>query len=888
MSLREQMQDALAATYAIEREIGAGGMATVFLARDLKHERQVAVKVLNPELGAVLGVERFLSEIRVTANLQHPNLLPLFDSGNAAGQLYYVMPYVAGESLRARLDREKQLPVDEAVRLAVAVGNALDYAHAHGVIHRDLKPENILLQHGQPVIADFGIALAISNAGGSRVTQTGLSLGTPQYMSPEQAAGDRTIDGRSDIYSLGAILYEMLTGEPPHVGNTVQAIIAKVLTDKPRSLRLSRDTVPVHVDFAVERALAKLPADRFSSAAAFVRALEGDLSGIVGSTSRAEVSRAARTWIRHPASIALAAVAVAAVAFGVSMRGRQTGDVRTVRFSLTTPPGTSVRMQLGHLVAISPDGQQIAYAGSGPSGGQLWVRSLDDLTPRPVAGTKDPNSPVFSPDGSTIYYYDNTLRQCVSVPTTGGTRSGGRPCDGASRIVFYGADSLIYHSGGQSGGTSNHLYRAATSGGVPARFLIGDSTDASIDQTSPTAAPDKATVFFISSRQASGAGAVLAWTTMKSRTISLTSVQASDVLGYAAGRVIYVTDDGAIMSVGFDLSSHKLVGQPVATGESTRLDAFGAKAFLSEHGDLAFLAGSAASQLVWARPSDGSTTPLLAEAQEFTYPRFSPDGSRIALSKFDGQKTDIWIYVMKSGSLERLTTLGTDNERPEWSPDGKRVIFRSNREGTNAIYWQMADGSAPAERLTPPLKVPAQEAVLSPDGQTLLFRVDTPTQARDIFTMPMDGTKKPKEFLATPFDELAARISPDGRWAAYVSSEAGRDEVYVRPFPGGGGRVLVSSGGGDEPLWSRDGRRILYRAGTDVVAASVTFGAVPLVTARDTLVRGPYLTQRFHANYEIAPDGTRLVMLEPLNKDVPPTIILNWAEALAKRLGPVR
>jgi len=223
--------------YTIEREIGAGGMATVYLARDLRNRRNVALKVLNPELGAVLGAERFLAEIQVTANLQHPNLLPLFDSGEVSGLLYYTMPFIEGESLRSRLDREKQLPVAEAVRIAAAVASALDYAHRHDVIHRDLKPENILMHEGQPVIADFGIALAVSNAGGARITQTGLSLGTPQYMSPEQATGDRSIDGRTDIYSLGAITYEMLVGDPPHVASTSQAIIAKLLTEKPASTR---------------------------------------------------------------------------------------------------------------------------------------------------------------------------------------------------------------------------------------------------------------------------------------------------------------------------------------------------------------------------------------------------------------------------------------------------------------------------------------------------------------------------------------------------------------------------------------------------------------------------------------------------------------------------
>ncbi len=226
----ERLGAALAEHYAIERQVGAGGMATVYLARDLKHDRAVALKVLRPELAAVLGIERFLSEIRVTAHLQHPHILPLFDSGQAGGLIYYVMPHVEGESLRQRLEREKQLPIEEALGLAGGVASALGYAHRHGVIHRDIKPENVLFQDGQAVVADFGIALALSAAGGSRLTETGLSLGTPQYMSPEQATGDRVIDARSDIYSLASVLYEMLAGEPPHTGPTVQSVIAKVLT----------------------------------------------------------------------------------------------------------------------------------------------------------------------------------------------------------------------------------------------------------------------------------------------------------------------------------------------------------------------------------------------------------------------------------------------------------------------------------------------------------------------------------------------------------------------------------------------------------------------------------------------------------------------------------
>src|SRR5205809_3165974 len=264
---------ALAGRYAIERELGAGGMATVYLARDLRHDRDVALKVLRPELAAVLGAERFLREISISARLDHPHILTLIDSGESDGFVWYVLPYVRGESLREKLTREKQLSLEEAVRIATQVATALDYAHRHGVVHRDIRPENILLHEGEAVLADFGIALAVREAGGPRLTESGLSLGTPQYMSPEQATGGRELDARSDVYSLAAVVYEMLAGEPPHTGPTVQAVIAKLLTERPTRILTVRDTVPEGVDSAVAKALAKVPADRFGGAVGQCRAL---------------------------------------------------------------------------------------------------------------------------------------------------------------------------------------------------------------------------------------------------------------------------------------------------------------------------------------------------------------------------------------------------------------------------------------------------------------------------------------------------------------------------------------------------------------------------------------------------------------------------------------
>jgi len=307
--LPRHLADALADRYRFEREIGAGGMATVYLAHDLRHDRSVAVKVLRPELAAVIGAERFLAEIKTTAALQHPHILPLFDSGQADGFLFYVMPLIEGESLRDRLNREHQLSVEDSVRLAKEIGSALDYAHRHGVIHRDIKPENILLHDGAALVADFGIALAVSQAGGNRMTETGLSLGTPGYMSPEQATGERTLDARADVYSLGCLLYEMLAGEPPHTGPTVQAVIAAVVTKEPERLSARRRSVPANVDYAVHKALAKLPADRFASAEAFVRALSEPVTGAMTSAPTAGYAPAPVAVLPTPVAVAAAPLA---------------------------------------------------------------------------------------------------------------------------------------------------------------------------------------------------------------------------------------------------------------------------------------------------------------------------------------------------------------------------------------------------------------------------------------------------------------------------------------------------------------------------------------------------------------------------------------------------
>src|SRR5262245_6104701 len=344
-------------------------MATVYLARDLRHDRRVALKVLDPELGAVIGPDRFTSEIRVTAHLQHPNLLPLFDSGQAVGLLFYVMPYIEGETLRHRLDREKQLSIDEAVRLTTTMCSALDYAHRNGVVHRDLKPANILLHDGQPIIADFGIALAISNAGGARLTQTGITLGTPQYMAPEQAAGDRVSDPRVDIYAVGAVLYEMLAGEPPHTGATSQTIIAKVLTEEPRPITSLRRSVPAHIERAVHRALQKVPADRFATARELAEALNAKAA--IPALERNH-SRSLMYW--RSAAAGMMVIAAAAIAWA-AVRPSAPADL-PMRVPLGLPDTAALDSPAGERsFDLSPDGARVVYMADDG----LFIRQINDL-----------------------------------------------------------------------------------------------------------------------------------------------------------------------------------------------------------------------------------------------------------------------------------------------------------------------------------------------------------------------------------------------------------------------------------------------------------------------------------------------------------------------------
>ncbi len=893
MTAIDQLRASLDGRYDVEREIGRGGMATVFLARDVRHGRAVALKLLDPELGAVLGADRFLSEIRVTANLQHPNLLPLFDSGEVGGLLFYVMPFVEGESLRARLEREKQLPIEESLRIATAIASALDYAHRHGVIHRDLKPENILLHEGQPLVADFGIALAVSKAGGARVTQTGLSLGTPLYMSPEQATGDRGIDSRTDIYSLGAVTYEMLAGEPPHFGGTAQAIIARLMTEQPRSLTTLRHTVPEHVDAAVLCALEKLPADRFESAKAFSDALNGRSATLPATyTARAKKADAGKQR-RGPRDVIPWLITVAAVAAaGIALLARRPAEVaEPVMLRVDRPAGQRIEDVGGSAIAISPDGKTVAFIARDQKGRMIRVRRLDSLDVRTVEGTMSAGDVRFTPDG-----------RWLSFSAEGGrfyrvSLEGGRPIaltgnsSGSEGSAWASNDELVIAGGGR-------LRLAAD--GEPKPMASIDSAKGEHLITSPLVLRDGKTVLF-GLRSNTGAGSeqryAIGAVSKNGGDRIILNLEGTDPLGVRDGWLVYGRADGTINAISFDEGRRRIAGTPIQleSGILWRSNG-GIAASMSENGTLVYLRGESDAYftLLDAR---GNRLPSYKERGRLQMPAWSPDGRRIAVQvqpTVTAGQSSIWLYDVVDGSFSRLTSK-VNAFRPVWTPDSKRVAFMSTAvmasdgsaiSGPSTIWWIPADGSEEEALLYSDPKASLREVVFSRDGRHAVLRTDiTGGSGRDIFLLARTPGAKMQPLIVSPFDEINPAVSPDSRWLAYQSNETGRFEVHARPFPGPGGRVLISTNGGFEPRWSSDGRRIFYRDGTAFIAATVAVkdGAL-LVTRRDSLFADVY---RFgglgRPSYDVAPDG-RFVVIREASEGAEIVAAVNWWATVKSKL----
>jgi serine/threonine-protein kinase len=879
-------------------------MATVYLAEDLKHHRRVAIKVLKPELAAVLGADRFVQEITTTASLQHPNILPLFDSGTADGFLYYVMPYVEGESLRDRLNREKQLPVQEAVDLTTEVADALQYAHEHGVVHRDIKPENILIHAGRPMVADFGIALAVSAAAGGRMTETGLSLGTPHYMSPEQATAEPDITGRSDVYSLASVLYEMLTGEPPHLGGSAQQIIMKIVTEEPAPVTKLRKSVPPNVAAAIGKALEKLPADRFDSAREFADALADPGYRSTAASTEASVFGARRWGTRITlAGWVLWGLTLAAGGW-VWSRTRSAPQESVTRYALQLSEPESLTTDRVGVLAISPDGSRIAYIGGGKAGPrQIWIRNRDQLHGHPIPGTEGARFISWSPDGRQLAFeIAPGVLKVVGLdgaPPTVVTDS----LSAAGGGTAWGPDGVIYSSGGfgTPGGPGIVGY-PVTGGAARVRTRI-DTAQHEFAQVDPAALPNGRgllfSVWYGPTRPNDTRIAVLDLKTDRYRLL-----QAGRRAEYLpTGNLLIARANGSLVAVPFDPDKLEVTGPavPVINGVATNVG-YVANYDVSNAGTLVYYAGEPRNVRETVRPvwvsREGVATPV-DSGWAFDRPfnggmSLSPDGRRLAVAIAGRPTSDIWIKQLDRahGPLSRLTFGEFLKYRPTWSPDGKRVAYIVDPGNNNAsIYERSADFSGKAKRMLGSDRALA-EALWAPDGHWMVVRTTLPTRDLYAFQPGVDTTLTP--IVTSPqFDERAATLSPDGRWIAYQSDESGRDEIYVRPFPKAesGRRWQVSTAGGSEPLWSHSGREIFYRAHSgEMMAVPVT--TTPTFapgTPHALFPAGKYATGPSYRAYDVSPDDRRFLMLSPVSDSVAAApnrlvVVDHWFEELGRKM----
>jgi tRNA A-37 threonylcarbamoyl transferase component Bud32 len=888
--VNDRLASALADRYRIERELGQGGMATVYLAHDIKHDRQVAIKVLKPELAAVLGADRFVVEIKTTAALQHPHILPLFDSGVADSFLYYVMPFIQGETLRSKLDRETQLGIDESVRIARDVADALDYAHRHGVIHRDIKPENILLHDGRPMVADFGIALALSAAAGGRMTETGMSLGTPHYMSPEQATADKEITGRSDIYSLGSVLYEMLAGEPPHVGHSAQQIIMKIIAEDVQPVTKLRKAVPANVAAAVAKSLEKLPADRFDTAKTFADALANPAYHGTGATAIHSRPFARASLVSRLSVFAVLAVAIVVGAWGWLRPNRK---LEVHRYGLTMPalqaPVIGTVMPV-----IAPDNSFLIYLGPAENNGvQLWLKRRDSYDATPIAGTVGTASFTLSPDGEWIAFI--VAGRLAKVALGGGSTI---PLAGDSVGSVYGVawlddGTIVYPLRGAGG-----LMRISASGGAASLLWRSDS---SLLAMLPNRLPGGRGVVFRACTP--GCPESRLWVVDLKGNAHEVLRGASAGVFVSTGHLVYSNDAGGLFAIPFNLSSLAVSGSAVSLGEQLETQT-GLQVFsISDGGTLATLRGSGnlngrTFDMVWV-DRNGRETPidttwkfqLTANANNHGW-SISPDESRVAIGLFTGAGDDIWAKPLPTGAPYRVTNDPQVEYRPHWTSDSRFVSFVAIRQ-PGGVYLRHAEGTGSDSLL---FQGVVDEALLSPDGRMLVMRQGSVGQVaggRNITGLRLGFDTVPIPILASPFDEEAIAISPDGKWLAYQSDEPGRTEIIVRPLQNiNGDKKQVSSGGGVAPLWSRDGKELFYLS-TDkrMMAARMIAGEkinftdpVALFRVPDELLGAEAL---YYTPWDVARDG-RFMMARLVGGDKSQAsaivIVENWLQELKAKL----
>jgi serine/threonine-protein kinase len=869
-------------------------MGEVYRARDTRLDRTVAVKLLPSGLSASPTLrQRLEREAKAVSSLSHPHICTLHDIGREGEADFLVMEYLEGETLADRLSKGR-FPLDQALRYASEIADALDTAHRHGVIHRDLKPGNAMLTKSGAKLLDFGLAklretqvdkaaepLSRMPTQARPLTEEGKIVGTYPYMAPEQLEGKQT-DARTDIFAFGAVLHEMVTGQRAFQGESRASLIAAILSSDPRPITELQPMTPPLLDRVVKRCLKKEPDERWQSAADLADELRWIAEGHSQAGLSAAASGPAGKWGR-PWGLVVGVLAIAVLAVAMAFWGGPRSLEPTpsqARLHLSLPDGHEIGAAFSPPFVLSPDGSQLLFlSGRRGEDHQLHLRAINGFEARPLPDTEGAYVPFFSPDGRWVGYFSGGKLRKRSL-------AGGAPvtiCDAPQLLAgaSWGPDDSIVFASAGSG-----LMKVSAKGGSPEPQTTLQQGE--IQHWWPQFLPDGKAVVFTADTTSGFRPAIVSLETGEHRVLE----ELGD--GTAAryvptGHVVYA-ERGRLLAVPFDPARLEVKGTPRSVLDGVRVSSTSGLAYfaVSNTGTLTYLPGRQAEverQLVLV-DRQGVGTPIVDERRNYSSPRFSPDGTGVAVKVFRSLGSgpgDIWVYDLTSGTRIRLTT-GGENGMPIWTPDGDRITFGSDYE---TIQSKVIGGDAVDKLHRSPN--PVFPGSWTPEGEVLIFEEIHPETQGDIWVLSEEGEANP--WIATEFAESAPQLSPDGRWLAYVSNESGRNEVYVQAYPGASERVTVSTNGGSEPVWSRDGRELFYRTGARLMVASIQTTPALRSSRPRQLFKGPYVspsTIRAHARtYDVAPDGQHFLMIEGGEEEGRNQLyfVLNWFEEL-KRLVP--
>jgi serine/threonine protein kinase/Tol biopolymer transport system component len=869
--------------YQVVDLLGVGGMGEVYRARDTRLGRDVAIKVL-PRLFAAdpERLARFEREARLLASLNHPHIAAIYGFEEAAGVHALVLELVEGPTLAERL-QHAPLPVGEAMRTARQIAGALEAAHERGVVHRDLKPQNIKVKtDGTVKVLDFGLAKATmataDDGDGSPSspppvdgTREGVILGTTSYMSPEQSRG-HPVDSRTDIWAFGCVLYEMLTGRAPFAGATVSDTVAALLKQEPDWQALPADTPP-GVRSLLRRCLRKDPVDRLHDIADARIEIQEAIADPEVMASTDPPGRAGARWLRIiPWLVAAGAIALLVAQQGTRSSGSQARSV--TRLDLDLPPGVELVTVYPPAIVLSPDGTRVAFVGALGGVRQLYTRRLDQFETVAIRGTENANAVFMSPDGRALGFItaDLALKR-VSL------------ADGLVTTVEHDAE----FSAGATWGTDDRitfvragaLWQVSASGGPARQLTTLDSGKRELLHAWPSVIADGRIILFASITGSSRGFSHIEALSLPAGERRVIVDSGTFPLYTPSGHLVFFRD-GALLGAPFNVDRLEMTGPVVRVLENlavgTTMDA--PLAALSNAGSLTYAPSNAGTtRLVWVS-RQGVEQPITETPRRYQYPRLAPDGRRTVVAAAG----DLWIQDVARATLTRLTSEQTvGNAFPIWTRDGTRVLFRT----LTGMYGTAADGTGHAEAITGSLSGDLPCSV-SADGDTLAFMRQNAQTSRDIYVLSLRGQYGPRPVVSTFAYEGGAQFSPDGHLMAYASDESGQMQVYVRPFPGPDRRWPVSTQGGTQPLWSRNGRQIFYRMGNKMMVVDVSGGADLTLSQPRQLFDQRYVFQNISlANYDVSPDGERFVMIKEEAGSGRLNVVLNWTEEL-KRLVPTR